>query len=163
MDGFPSSDGRFHFKPDWASVGPYHAGMTALPVHRENFERTTTELPFRMVVPPARTFLNTTFTETPGSIAREGEPRALIHQADAERLGIVEGTLVRLGNDRGEVRLRARPLDTARPGVVIVEGNWPSAAYLDRMGINVLIGSDPVPPNGGAAFHDTAVWLRVAG
>ena len=27
LDGFPSSDGRFHFKPDWAAVGPYHAGL----------------------------------------------------------------------------------------------------------------------------------------
>jgi hypothetical protein len=41
-------------------------------------------------------------------------------------------------------------------------GNWSSDAYLDRMGINVLIGSDPVPPSGGAAFHDTAVWLRIS-
>ena len=36
------------------------------------------------------------------------------------------------------------------------------AAYLDRVGINVLIGADPVPPNGGAAFHDTAIWMRAA-
>ena len=27
LEGFPSADGRFHFKPDWAAVGPYHAGM----------------------------------------------------------------------------------------------------------------------------------------
>jgi anaerobic selenocysteine-containing dehydrogenase len=161
-DGFPTADGRFHFKPDWAAVGPYHAGMNALPDHLENYERGSAELPFRLVVPPARGFLNTTFTETPGSIAREGEPRALIHRDDAARLGIVEGGLVRLGNGRGEVRLRARPTETARPGVVIVEGNWPSEAFVDRVGINVLIGADPVPPNGGAAFHDTAVWMRAA-
>jgi anaerobic selenocysteine-containing dehydrogenase len=162
LDGFPSADGRFHFKPDWAAVGPYHAGMKALPDHLENYERETEDLPFRLVVPPARGFLNTTFTETPGSIAREGEPRALIHEDDAARLGLAEGTLVRLGNGRGEVKLRARPARTARPGVVIVEGNWPSDAYPERVGINVLIGADPVPPNGGAAFHDTAIWLRAA-
>ena len=28
---------------------------------------------------------------------------------------------------------------------------------------NVLIGADPVPPNGGAAFHDNKVWVRLAG
>jgi anaerobic selenocysteine-containing dehydrogenase len=162
LDGFPSSDRRFHFKPDWAAVGPYHAGMKALPDHLENYERETPELPFRLVVPPARGFLNTTFTETPSSIAREIEPRALIHREDAVRLGIVEGGLVRLGNSRGEVKLRAWPAETARPGVVIVEGNWPSSAYLDHVGINVLIGADPVPPNGGAAFHDTAIWLCAA-
>jgi hypothetical protein len=58
--------------------------------------------------------------------------------------------------------IRAQPAETARPGVVIVEGNWPSGAYLDRVGINVLIGADPVPSNGGAAFHDTAIWLCAA-
>jgi hypothetical protein len=25
-----------------------------------------------------------------------------------------------------------------------------------------LIGADRVPPNGGSAFHDIAVWLRPA-
>ena len=162
LEGFPSSDGRFHFKPEWSAIGPYHSDMTALPVHRENFESATEAKPFRLVVPPARSFLNTTFAETPGSIGREGEPRVLVHKDDATRLGIAEGALVKLGNDRGEVRLPARLTETAKPGVVIVEGNWPSGAYLDGMGINVLIGADPVPPNGGAAFHDTAVWLRAA-
>ena len=118
-------------------------------------------MPFRLVVPPARGFLNTTFSETPGSKKREGEPRALIHADDAARLGIVEGSLVRLGNARGEVRLRARPALTAQPGVVIVEGNWPSDAYPGGVGINALIGADPVPPNGGAAFHDTAVRISL--
>ena len=136
--------------------------MKPLPDHLENYERASEELPFRLVVPPARAFLNTTFTETPGSASREGEPRALIHEQDAVRLGVGEGSIVLLGNGRGQVRLRARPSQTARPGVVIVEGNWPSGAYLDRVGINVLIGADPVPPNGGAAFHDTAIWMRAA-
>jgi len=158
--GFPSSDGRFHFKPDWTAVGPYHAGMRALPDHLENYEQSSDALPFRLVVPPARSFLNTTFAETPGSRTREGEPRALIHEADARRLGIDDGALVRLGNARGEVRVRVRTATTAQPGVVIVEGNWPSADYPDGIGINTLIGADPVPPNGGVAFHDTAIWLR---
>jgi anaerobic selenocysteine-containing dehydrogenase len=162
LDGFPSSDGRFHFKPDWKAVGPYHAGLQPLPDHLENYERESDEFPFRLVVPPARAFLNTTFTETPGSVSREGEPRALIHEDDAARLGLGEGAMVRLGNARGEVKLAARPARTARPGVVIVEGNWPSDAYPGRIGINTLIGADPVPPNGGAAFHDTAVWMKVA-
>lgn len=163
LDSFPSSDGRFHFKPDWKAVGPYHAGLRSLPDHLENYERATDDLPFRLVVPPARAFLNTTFTETPGSSAREGEPRALIHEDDAARLGLSgDGAMVRLGNARGEVTLAARAARTTRPGVVIVEGNWPSDAYPDRVGINTLIGADPVPPNGGAAFHDTAVWMRLA-
>jgi anaerobic selenocysteine-containing dehydrogenase len=157
LDGFPSSDGRFHFKPDWSAVGPYHGEMRALPDHLENYEQASAELPFRLVVPPARSFLNTTFTETPSSARREGEPRALMHRSDAERLGVVDGGRVVLANRRGEVALHAHPCDTAPPGVIVVEGNWPSSAYPGGVGINTLIGADPVPPNGGAAFHDTAV------
>ena len=79
---------------------PYH-GVAG---HRENHEQATLRCPFRLVVPSLRTFLKTTFTETPGSTARENEPRALVHPTDAERLGIDEGILVKLGNDRGEIQ-----------------------------------------------------------
>ena len=30
-------------------------------------------------------------------------------------------------------------------------------------GINILVGADAAAPYGGAAFHDTKVWVRVAG
>jgi hypothetical protein len=30
------------------------------------------------------------------------------------------------------------------------------------MGVNLLTSAEPGYPNGGAAFHDTAVWLRKA-
>jgi len=48
-----------------------------------------------------------------------------------------------------------------RPGTVIVEGIWPNATF-GELGVNQLIGADRVPPNGGSAFHDIAVWIRPA-
>jgi len=46
---------------------------------------------------------------------------------------------------------------------VVVESLWPSAAFAGGDGgINTLIGSAPAAPNDGAAFHDTAVWVRAA-
>jgi hypothetical protein len=33
---------------------------------------------------------------------------------------------------------------------------------VDGIGINLLLGADAAPPAGGAAIHDTAVWLRPA-
>ena len=160
LSGFPTSDGRFHFKPDWSAIGPYGAGMPALPDHWENYEVADEEHPFRLVAPPARTFLNTTFTETPGSRKREGEPQALLNPADAAALGVTTGDVVRLGNRRGALTMKAKVLDTARPSVVVVEGIWPNADFAGDFGINLLIGDDPVPPNGGSAFHDTAIWVR---
>ena len=47
-----------------------------------------------------------------------------------------------------------------RRGVLIAEGIWPNADHLDGEGINMLTGSDPCAPYGGAAFHDNRVWVR---
>jgi len=47
-------------------------------------------------------------------------------------------------------------------GVVIVEGIWPNAAFEEGIGINLLTSADPGPPQGGAVYHDTSVWLRPA-
>ena len=65
-----------------------------------------------------------------------------------------------IGNHRGSVELSARIFDGMRRGVVVAEGLHPHKAHRKGRGINVLIGSDPVPPFGGAAFHDAAVWIR---
>ena len=46
--------------------------------------------------------------------------------------------------------------------IVRVEGIWPNNAFEGGIGINALTGADPIPPFGGGAFHDTAVWLRPA-
>jgi anaerobic selenocysteine-containing dehydrogenase len=160
LNGFGHSDGRFRFAPDWQAIGPYYAGLPELPDHADVIDESTPDRPFRLVAPPARQFLNTTFTETPSSRSRERRPTALIHPQDAERLGIAEGGLVRLGNQRGEVRLHARLFDGLQPGVIVVEGIWPHEDFPDGIGINALTSDDPGLPNGGAVFHDTAVWLK---
>ncbi len=160
LDGFPQPDGRFHFKPDWAAVGPYHEGMPGLPDYWDMVDAAGPDTPLRLVTPPARTTLNTSFSETPGSQRREGRPIAVIHPADAAKYGIADGATVRIGNYRGDIPLRARIVATARPGVVIAEGVWQDSAYEGKHGVNILVNGDPVPPAGGAAFHDTAIWLK---
>jgi anaerobic selenocysteine-containing dehydrogenase len=161
-EGFPTSDGRFHFLPDWSAVGPYHEAMARLPDHVELVEQAGGEHPFRLVSPPARSFLNTSFTETATSREREGSPTVLLHPEDAEAAGVADGGAVRLGNRRGSLLLSARCFAGVQRGVLVVEGLWPNDAFGDGFGINLLVGADPVPPAGGAAFHDTAVWLRPA-
>ncbi|EWY39320.1 dehydrogenase [Skermanella stibiiresistens SB22] len=158
--GFGTPDGRFHFKPDWSRVGANHADMPVLPDHFDVIEAATDEHPFRLIAPPARQFLNSSFTETPTSKVREGRPTALVHPRDCEDLGLVKDGLVRIGNRRGAVLVHVRPFDGLQPGVVVVEGIWPNDSFIEGRGINVLTGADPGPPHGGAVFHDTAVWLR---
>lgn len=160
LSGFPQPDGRFRFKPDWASIGPYHAGMPPMPDHWATTDTIGSDKPLRLVTPPARTYLNTSFTETPGSQRREGEPVAVIHPKDALVLGVVDGGHVRIGNEKGDVLLRAKIAETAKSGVVIAEGVWPDDSFDRKIGVNLLIDGTPVPPAGGVAFHDTAIWLK---
>jgi anaerobic selenocysteine-containing dehydrogenase len=165
--GFAWPDKKFRFKPDWTSVpfrspslmGPVPQ-MPALPDHWEVIEEATEAYPFRLATSPARNFLNSTFNETPTSIAREKRPTVMIHPEDAAANGIVDGDKVVLGNPRGEVRLHARVFDGVRRGVLIAESIWPNTAYEDGKGINTLTGADAIAPYGGAAFHDNRVWVR---
>ena len=43
---------------------------------------------FRLATSPSRSFLNTSFNETPSSKAREGKPSVMMHPDDAARLAI---------------------------------------------------------------------------
>lgn len=160
LNGFPQPDGRFHFKPDWASVGPGHARMPRLPDWSADYERTDARHPYKLVCPPARNFLNTTFTETPTGQAREVEPRVRLHPDGAGRETIASGDRVRIGNDRGSVLLAVEIDAGQQADTLVVEGIWPDEAFAEGRCINHLIGDDPVPPNGGAAFHDISVYLR---
>ena len=151
LDGFAHVDGRFRFFPEWG--GPDHVAV---------IEEAAAEHPFRLVTAPARNFLNTSFTETGSSRRREGRPTVLVHPDDCAAASLDDGDRVRLGNGRGSVVVHARPFDGLQRGVVVVEGIWPNDAFVEGMGINTLIGADPIPPAGGAAFHDTAVWMERA-
>jgi hypothetical protein len=46
--------------------------------------------------------------------------------------------------------------------VVVVESIWPNRAFEEGVGINALVSAERGLPNGGAVYHDTAVWLRPA-
>jgi anaerobic selenocysteine-containing dehydrogenase len=118
------------------------------------------DAPFRLVTAPARSFLNSSFSEMASGRKREGRPSVLMHPDDAARLGIVDGGKVRLGNVRGEVVLHARLSAGQQRGVLVAESIWPSRCFEGGIGINALTSDDPGPPWGGAVFHDTAVWLR---
>ena len=68
--------------------------------------------------------------------------------------------------------LQVEKYDGVQPGVVICESLWPNCAFGDSLGkddssdedvslgINTLTSAEPGKPNGGAVFHDTAVWVR---
>jgi anaerobic selenocysteine-containing dehydrogenase len=162
LDGFPQRDRKFHFRADWASIGPDYSCLPAFPDHVAVIDDGDPARPYRMVPAPSRSFLNTSFNNTPGSIAREGRPTAMIHPAALAELGLADGGRVRIGNARGSLVVHARAFDGLQKRVVVVEGLWPNHAFEEGIGINLLTSADPGLPNGGAVFHDTSVWLERA-
>ena len=169
LKGFNWPDGRFRFKPGWDKV-PFsrpdrrwdHAPLPEWPDHWEVIEEANTQFPFRLVTSPARSFLNSSFTETPSSLGREKRPELMIHPDDAAELAVAAGDLVRVASARGEVLLHVRLFDGVRRGVVVAESIWPNRAHEGGRGINSLTGADPVAPFGGAALHDNRVRIERA-
>jgi anaerobic selenocysteine-containing dehydrogenase len=167
--GFGYPDKRFRFKPDWQNVRTLRADsirvaaeMPPLPDHWDVTETADARHPFRLATSPSRDYLNSSFNETPTSRARHGPPRVKVHPEDLAHLGVADGARVRLGNARGEIVLAAEAFDGVRRGVVIVESVPPNEHFEGGEGINTLTSAVQAAPYGGAAFHDTHVWIRAA-
>ncbi|UZE49598.1 molybdopterin oxidoreductase family protein [Rhodopseudomonas sp. P2A-2r] len=169
LDGFAHPDGKFHFKADWAAVPLNNDGMMGdwqklpgLPDHCAVIEEADEVHPFRLATSPSRSYLNTSFNETPSSQAREGAPSVMIHPEDAAGLSIADGDFVTLGNTRGETTLTAKLFGGLQRGVLIAESVHPNRSHKGGHGINMLTGATAVAPYGGAAFHDNKVWVKKA-
>ncbi|MTI10478.1 molybdopterin-dependent oxidoreductase [Curvivirga aplysinae] len=173
LNGFAHEDGKFHFKADWVSMsesGNPEAGygmnnipgeeMPVLPDHWDVIENATEEYPYRLVTAPARNYLNSSFTETPTSIAKEIRPTVIVEKTMAEEASLSEGDLVRLSSARGSLRIHVEIAENLQKNTLVVESIWPNNAYLDGMGINILTGADPGSPVGGAAYHDNRVSME---
>jgi anaerobic selenocysteine-containing dehydrogenase len=160
LDGFAWPDKKFRFKPDWKAMGPRGHEMPVLPDHFDVIDNATDDKPFRLVAAPARTFLNSTFTETPSSQKREVRPTAMMNPEDCAAMGVVDGDRVEVGNERGKTVVHTKAKSGQQRGVVVVEGIWPNRNFETGIGINAVTSADPGWPNGGAVFHDTAVWIR---
>ena len=169
LKGFAHADGKYHFRADWkkaasivstmGALGPWQ-DMPVFPDHWAVTDPVSAETPFRMTTSPARTFLNSSFNETPGSRKREGGPSLQIHPDDLASIGAGDGDMLRVGNARGEVVLQARASTGQQRGVLIAEGIWKNEDHQTGCGINSLTGADQPAPAGGGAFHDIAVWVK---
>jgi anaerobic selenocysteine-containing dehydrogenase len=161
-NGFATDDGRFHFKPDWRSLGPRHQQMPALPTHWDVVDSSNEAYPLRLVAAPARQFLNTTFTETVTSVKKEKRPTLLMHPMDMQSQSLDDGQRVQIRSKCGAITAHARGFSGLQCGTVVMESIWPNSAFEGRLGVNTLISAEPGYPNGGAVFHDTAVAVSAA-
>jgi anaerobic dimethyl sulfoxide reductase subunit A len=86
-----------------------------------------------------------------------------INPIDAQSRGIANGDLIRIYNDRGEVRINAKVTPRMLPGVVAMgEGAWyaPDGSRIDHAGsINVLTTQRPSPLAKGNPSHTNLVQV----
>jgi len=82
---------------------------------------------------------------------QRGEAAAFIATADAEARGIADGDDIRLWNDAGEFRLRAKLSSAVRPGTVIVYHAWEDYQFSGGAGYRNVLPSplNPVELAGG--------------
>jgi anaerobic selenocysteine-containing dehydrogenase len=113
--------------------------------------------PLAMISPPARHFLNSTFVNIDSLRDSEREPHLDIHPTDAAARGIGEGEFVRIRNDRGEFRARARVTDRAREGVVVGLSIWWKKLAPDGCNANQVTSQALTDLGGSATFYDCLV------
>jgi len=87
------------------------------------------------------------------------EPYVEIHPADAEPLGIAEGTLTRVQTGHGEAVAVARVSDRQRPGSVFMPMHW-TEAFAPSGRANPLVAAQVDPRSGQPEFKHTPARVR---
>lgn len=157
--GFPTPSGRCEF----FSARLAAQGLDGLPDHLPNHELqgTSAAFPLAMISPPARNFLNSSFVNVQSLRDIEGEPLLEIHADDAQARGITTGQMVRVFNDRGEYRCKAKVSSRARPGVVNGLGIWWRKLGPSGTNVNEVTSQQLTDMGRGPVFYDCLV--EVAG
>jgi len=160
--GFPTPSRKCEFY----SATLEKQGIDPLPFYNPPAEVGDAELgkryPLAFISPPARHFLNSTFANVARFREFESEPHLDIHPGDAAARGIADGDLVRVFNDRGSHRLRARVNGKPRPGVVVAPSVWWKKCAPDGGNANNLTSQRIADLGGGATFYDCRVQVERA-
>jgi anaerobic selenocysteine-containing dehydrogenase len=149
--GFPTASGKCEFE----------SKRHGLPDHVPNYELVGSDIryPLAMISPPARNFLNSTFVNVKSLRDMEGEPLLEISAQDAQARGIVDGSIVKVFNQRGTYRCKAHVSPRARPGVVNGLGIWWRKLGLDGKNVNELTSQHLTDMGRGPVFYDCLVQV----
>ena len=151
--GFLTPSGKCRIDPPGLGLPdfvPNHESALSTPALAQRY-------PLAMISPPARNFLNSSFVNVKSLRDIEAEPLVEIHEADALPRGIADGSIVRLFNDRGSYRCKAKLSTHARPGVVNALGIWWRKLGLDGHNVNELTHQRLTDIGRAPSFYDCLV------
>jgi anaerobic selenocysteine-containing dehydrogenase len=155
---FPTPSGKCEFY----SARLAAQGLDALPDYLANYEAAgaSADYPLAMISPPARNFLNSSFVNVTSLRDIEGEPLLEINADDARARGISNGAVVRVFNQRGVYRCKAKVSPRARHGVVNGLGIWWRKLGLDGSNVNQLTSQKLTDLGRAPTFYDC--WVEVS-
>ena len=158
--GFPTPSRRCEFYSEWLEK----QGVDPLPFYNPPAEINLQErkYPLAFLSPPARNFLNSSFANMVRFRELEREPHLDMHARDAAERGIADGDMVRVFNERGSQRLRARVNGKPRAGVVVAPSVWWKKYAPDGGNANNLTSQRTSDLGGGATFYDCRVQVERA-
>lgn len=117
------------------------------------------EHPFTFIPTVNHNFLNSTFSNNEKHKSLEKKPRIHLNEMDAAKLGIKEGDLVRVWNDRGEVHLTASVGNNVLPKVAVTQGLWGDDEGTRQL-VNSLTPDRLSDMGGGAVFFSCKVSIE---
>jgi len=115
--------------------------------------------PLELLARKADNFLNSTFSNLSSVQAMEDGDRLEMHSTDAQARGIVDGSAVRVYNNRGEIFLKVRVDGAVQPGVVSASLHWAKLSPGFR-NINVLTSEKLSDLGNSATFYSVLVEVE---
>jgi anaerobic selenocysteine-containing dehydrogenase len=164
--GFPTASGKVELWSEWL-LGRGQPGLPTYTPARESHggdPKLAARFPFALLTPKQHTrFLNSSYSHLPKHGPLEGEPYVEMVAADADELGVGDGQLVDVANDRATVRLPVKVTARLRPGVVAIPFGWWTTQHPDGLVANSLTSDTRTDWGGGVAYSDTLVAIRPVG
>lgn len=117
-------------------------------------------LPFSLVTGPNHSFINSTFGNQERLKRLEKRPMLDMHADDAAALGLQHGDLVRIWNERGELRITVKTASNVQPGVLVSQGLWWEHGNDGVQSVNALTSQRLSDMGGGATFFSTRVDIE---
>jgi len=132
-------------------------GVNSLPTYvktKEGKRNKEDKYPFNLMSPNTKNRIHSQFGNLESIKLVDPEPIATINSGDAINKNIHENDFIRVFNDRGELKIKAKIDASLRPGnIVIVNGYWHEEGSCP----NVLSKGRETDMGHGTAFHDNMV------
>lgn len=158
-NGFATPSGKAELYSETLAAAGLDPVVKFIPPTESRHSKQARKYPLELLSRKHDNFLNSTFCNLPGHQKMERRFELQMNAVDARVRGIAEGDILRLYNDRGEVRLRAKVDDSVPPGVVSAYLDWARSSPGGK-NINALTSDRLTDMGRGATFYSALVEVE---